>query len=564
MDNNIIPIQLDYRFVTTRKIWQYDYGQILSITGQNLPTATEVHFSLDIRGGSTLSRVGTTMDGVTTVKIPDELLKNNGKSGDFSIYAFIYVADEESGNTEYRITIPVYSRPKPENPSVDPAPEPNIFHETVTAVNNAADRAEKAAKDTEQIRDNLNLDLSEKITRPQSAKVGQVIAVKEVGTDGKPTDFEAKDMTGGASTEEIKEAVGAYMQEHPFEETDPTVPDWAKQPEKPTYTAEDVGALPDNTKIPTKTSELENDSGFLNSPPTPEVGKILKIKSVNEDGTFTCEWADSGSNLDVRINGESIVQDGVAEIPLANRDNVIGAIKTIPYEFWGTGVGTDVTGQLRLYPASEKNIDARQKINVSPISVKNLDYAVKAAMCDGKGATWTAEEQAAARERMGMNDWELIAEITIPEDAEEANALTIDTDINGKSFQLIKARLCALFPKYTGESTIPNYSFMSINGVSTGPNAPLYYTSAWNKLSKNNRTGMIYEIDISGPQRIEKRERSVNSGWADTYYEVATDNIGVIISDNINIQSITSIGGTSMLIYPGCKFMLYGVRGERN
>lgn len=547
-DNNIIPIQLDYRFVTTRKIWQYDYGQILSITGQNLPTATEVHFSLDIRGGSTLSRVGTTMDGVTTVKIPDELLKNNGKSGDFSIYAFIYVADEESGNTEYRITIPVYSRPKPENPSVDPAPEPNIFHETVTAVNNAADRAEKAAKDTEQIRDNLNLDLSEKITRPQSAKVGQVIAVKEVGTDGKPTDFEAKDMTGGASTEEIKEAVGAYMQEHPFEETDPTVPDWAKQPEKPTYTAEEVGALPDNTKIPTKTSELENDSGFLDSPPAPKPGKILKIKSVNEDGTFTCEWADDGgSNLDVRIDGKSIVQDGVAEIPIAKNQRL------------------GLTQPLSRYRINLRTPDDLSSAYATQyISNSSLDAAVEAAMCDGKGAAWTAEEQAAARERMGMNDWEIIAEITMPEDAEEANALTIDTDINGKSFQLIKARLCALFPKYTGESTIPNYSFMSINGVSTGPNAPLYYTSAWNKLSKNNRTGMIYEIDISGPQRIEKRERSVNSGWADTYYGVATDNIGVIISDNINIQSITSIGGTSMLIYPGCKFMLYGVRGERN
>ena len=548
MDTNIIPVQLDYRFVTTRKIWQYDYGQILSITGQNLPTATEVHFSLDIRGGSTLSRVGTTMDGVTTVKIPDELLKNNGKSGDFSIYAFIYVADEESGNTEYRITIPVYSRPKPENPSVDPAPEPNIFHETVTAVNNAADRAEKAAKDTEQIRDNLNLDLSEKITRPQSAKVGQVIAVKEVGTDGKPTDFEAKDMTGGASTEEIKEAVGAYMQEHPFEETDPTVPDWAKQPEKPTYTAEEVGALPDNTKIPTKTSELENDSGFLDSPPAPKPGKILKIKSVNEDGTFTCEWADDGgSNLDVRIDGKSIVQDGVAEIPIAKNQRL------------------GLTQPLSRYRINLRTPDDLSSAYATQyISNSSLDAAVEAAMCDGKGAAWTAEEQAAARERMGMNDWELIAEITMPEDAEEANALTIDTDINGKSFQLIKARLCALFPKYTGESTIPNYSFMSINGVSTGPNAPLYYTSAWNKLSKNNRTGMIYEIDISGPQRIEKRERSVNSGWADTYYGVATDNIGVIISDNINIQSITSIGGTSMLIYPGCKFMLYGVRGERN
>lgn len=46
-------------------------------------------------------------------------------------------------------------------------------------------------------------------------------------------------------------------------ETDPTVPDWAKQSEKPKYTASEVGALPSNTKIPTKTSELTNDSGFI-------------------------------------------------------------------------------------------------------------------------------------------------------------------------------------------------------------------------------------------------------------------------------------------------------------
>lgn len=163
--------------------------------------------------------------------------------------------------------------------------------------------------------------------------------------------------------------------------------------------------------------ELKNIKQDLNqkltAPPTPEPGKILKIRSVNEDGTFVCEWADDGgSNLDVRIDGKSIVQDGVAGIPVAKRDNVLGVIKTIPYEFWGTGVGTDYTGQLRLYPASEKNIDARQKSNVSPISVKNLDYAVKAAMCDGKGAAWTAEEQAAARERMGALDTQDMIDIT--------------------------------------------------------------------------------------------------------------------------------------------------------
>lgn len=46
-------------------------------------------------------------------------------------------------------------------------------------------------------------------------------------------------------------------------ETDPTVPNWAKQPQKPTYTPEEVGALPSDTKIPSKVSDLDNDSGYL-------------------------------------------------------------------------------------------------------------------------------------------------------------------------------------------------------------------------------------------------------------------------------------------------------------
>ena len=45
-------------------------------------------------------------------------------------------------------------------------------------------------------------------------------------------------------------------------ETDPTVPSWAKQTSKPSYTAQEVGALPASTTIPTKVSQLQNDSGF--------------------------------------------------------------------------------------------------------------------------------------------------------------------------------------------------------------------------------------------------------------------------------------------------------------
>lgn len=48
-----------------------------------------------------------------------------------------------------------------------------------------------------------------------------------------------------------------------YTETDPTVPSWAKASSKPTYTASEVGALPSSTFIPSKVSDLTNDSGYI-------------------------------------------------------------------------------------------------------------------------------------------------------------------------------------------------------------------------------------------------------------------------------------------------------------
>lgn len=47
----------------------------------------------------------------------------------------------------------------------------------------------------------------------------------------------------------IEQTIEDYLEANPIEETDPTVPDWAKQPEKPKYTAEEVGAL-DAAELP--------------------------------------------------------------------------------------------------------------------------------------------------------------------------------------------------------------------------------------------------------------------------------------------------------------------------
>lgn len=158
----------------------------------------------------------------------------------------------------------------------------------------------------------------------------------------------------------------------------------------------------------------------------PIVGKILRVKSVNEDGTFICEWADGGgSNLDVRIAGESIVQNGVAEIPLCTKTKEAGLISIDTYpDNGGLHRANNVTGLIRIASATNNQIDERRN-QFCPIVPKTIDYAVKAAMCDGKGAMWTADEQTAARKKMGIYDWEDILDVTLEEDG------AVNLDLNG-------------------------------------------------------------------------------------------------------------------------------------
>lgn len=101
-------------YTTVAGLWQYDYGQILRLQGIKLPTAVEIHFSLQEKGGESVTRIGTTKDGVTDVVIPDSMLENADTAADYKIYAFIYLADQEIGQTEYKISMSVRSRPRPE------------------------------------------------------------------------------------------------------------------------------------------------------------------------------------------------------------------------------------------------------------------------------------------------------------------------------------------------------------------------------------------------------------------------------------------------------------------
>lgn len=130
-------------YTTVAGLWQYDYGQILRIQNLKLPTAVEIHFSLSERGGQAVTRVGTTRDNVTDVVIPDSMLENADTTADYKIYAFIYLTDSESGQTEYKISMSVKSRPRPE--SFERQEDAELFRTAIAEVNKSATSAQESA-----------------------------------------------------------------------------------------------------------------------------------------------------------------------------------------------------------------------------------------------------------------------------------------------------------------------------------------------------------------------------------------------------------------------------------
>ena len=132
-------------------LWQWDYGQTLRIQGVKLPAAVEVQFSTTERIGETVTRIGVTQEGVTEVPIPDTLLEGNGTTQDYTIYAFVYIENGDSGKTEYRVSMKVRARPKPEAHATPE--EGELFRQAIVAVAESADRAESARKSAEKAAD---------------------------------------------------------------------------------------------------------------------------------------------------------------------------------------------------------------------------------------------------------------------------------------------------------------------------------------------------------------------------------------------------------------------------
>lgn len=219
----------------------------------------------------------------------------------------------------------------------------------------------------------------------------------------------------------------------------------------------------------------------------------------------------SGIIEDVKINGTSIVTNGVVNIPIANKLQ-LGVIA------WDNNLGVKAyaNGNLYIERANDGDVDARLT-PYKPITPKNLDYAVKTAMCDGKGAEWTSNEKASARERLGC-EWRYIGKIQTTIDVSK---LSLSLDENGQPFNLRKFRIVAV-----------NY-----------PNANDY--TGWIRLSINNKVWTTFDcFALTGIKQTEtKKVLDMELEKIGDYLRVNT------IFTSINTTSISSTLGTPINLH---------------
>lgn len=126
-DNIITAIYNEEGRYHTTPVYQYDYGQVLQITGVELPSAYEVHFSNSVHCNASV-HIGDS----NGVAIPDVYFQSGR-----TVYAWLFLhSGDDDGETEFLITIPVIRRAKPADYEITPSDQ-SAISEAVERLNSA-------------------------------------------------------------------------------------------------------------------------------------------------------------------------------------------------------------------------------------------------------------------------------------------------------------------------------------------------------------------------------------------------------------------------------------------
>jgi hypothetical protein len=274
-------------------------------------------------------------------------------------------------------------------------------------------------------------------------------------------------------------------------------------------------------------------------------------------------WTEQNTTIptlnDVQINGQSIVENGVANVPTASSTDFGVTKVTGSY-----GIGIHSSGGLSINRATSGQIKSGTN-GTAPITTyiqhESTFYGLAKAAGDTTQSassnavgTYTEEAKRAIREMLGLpryTEAELIANITTDE---ELASLTINTDVNGLPFEIRKAKIVVELKA----STTGNAEYFTANSLCVSvTDAESTLTFATLKMESANNSVMMYEFDAG-------EGISTNRGYVRREIGVSTSSIGVMLSSMrfkfLKAFTFKRYSSTSSLIPIGTRIRIFGIR----
>lgn len=244
---------------------------------------------------------------------------------------------------------------------------------------------------------------------------------------------------------------------------------------------------------------------------------------------------------DVRINGISITAGGVADVPISD-GTTIGVIMT-DNSSGGYSTGL-ISVNKRLYLKNAAPIEITERSFRIPILANNMDYAVKAAMCDGKGAAYTDAEKLAARERLGIGKYELIEEIIV---GENTSAIIREATPSQKPYSF--GRLAIDFDANGVSSSTQTRMYTFINDVNISESVAVFS-------GDRNSKARIF-VDVSCGIIDAQWARGSFNNTAISQMERMMQNKKMLLSEKISSIKLQCIGSSTLPA--GTVVTIYGV-----
>lgn len=147
--------------------------------------------------------------------------------------------------------------------------------------------------------------------------------------------LERLDSAGTITPEQISGAVEEYFTSNPIEETDPTVPAWAKE-EAPDKTLSEEGKAADAKEVGDRLGQLSDEKA--DNPSTGKVGQIIAILTVDENGKPTSYQAidkPSGAEISTEELREAVnnylAENPVSGLSVKEKETLLALFKSIEY-----------------------------------------------------------------------------------------------------------------------------------------------------------------------------------------------------------------------------------------